>query len=73
MFLAIPDSVIAGFLIVLLSMLFVIGMKQVIQDGIDYRKGLVVGIGFWVGVGFQNDAIYPEFFRISPEVCYRME
>lgn len=61
-FLAIPDSVIAGFLIVLLSMLFVIGMKQVVQDGIDYRKGLVVGIGFWVGVGFQNDAIYPEFF-----------
>ncbi len=61
-FLAIPDSVIAGFLIVLLSMLFIIGIKQAVQDGIDYRKGLVVGIGFWVGVGFQNDAIYPEFF-----------
>ena len=61
-FLAIPDSVIAGFLIVLLSMFFIIGIKQAVQDGIDYRKGLVVGIGFWVGVGFQNDAIYPEFF-----------
>ncbi len=58
--LAIPDPVAGGFLIVLLSMLFVIGMKLVVQDGIDYRKGLVVGIGFWLGVGFQNDAIFPE-------------
>lgn len=57
--LAIPDPVVGGFLIVLLSMLFVIGMKLVVQDGIDYRKGLVVGVGFWIGVGFQNDAIFP--------------
>ena len=57
--LAIPDPVAGGFLIVLLSMLFVIGMKLVVQDGVDYRKGLVVGIGFWLGVGFQNDAIFP--------------
>ena len=57
--LAIPNPVAGGFLLVLLSMLFVIGMKLVVQDGIDYRKGLVVGIGFWIGVGFQNDAIFP--------------
>ena len=58
--LAIPNPVAGGFLIVLLSLLFVIGMKLVVQDGIDYRKGLVVGVGFWIGVGFQNDAIFPE-------------
>ncbi len=57
--LAIPDPVAGGFLLVLLSMLFVIGMKLVVQDGIDFRKGLVVGVGFWIGVGFQNDAIFP--------------
>ena len=57
--LAIPDPVAGGFLIVLLAMLFVIGMKLVLQDGVDYRKGLVVGVGFWIGVGFQNDAIFP--------------
>ena len=60
--LAIPDPVAGGFLIVLLSMLFVIGMKLVVQDGIDYRKGLVVGVGFWIGVGFQQDAIFPALF-----------
>lgn len=58
--LAIPNPVAGGFLIVLLSLLFVIGMKLVIQDGVDYRKGLIVGVSFWIGVGFQNDVIFPE-------------
>ena len=53
--LAIPNPVVGSFLLVLLAILFLIGMKLVVQDGIDYRMGLVVG----VGVGFQNDAIYP--------------
>ena len=57
--LAIPNPVVGSFLFVLLAILFLIGMKLVVQDGIDYRKGLVVGVGFWIGVGFQNDAIYP--------------
>ena len=26
----------------------------------DYRKGMVVGVSFWLGVGFQSGAIYPE-------------
>ena len=37
-------------------------MKMVIQDGIDYRKGLVVGVSFWAGVGFQSGVIFPEYF-----------
>ena len=41
--LAIPPPVAAAYITVLLAMLFVTGMKMVIQDGIDYRKGLVVG------------------------------
>ncbi len=57
--LAIPNPVAGSFLIVLLAILFLIGMKLVVQDGIDYRSGLVAGVGFWIGVGFQNDAIFP--------------
>ena len=41
--LAIPGPVIAAYLGVLLATLFVIGMRIAIQDGIDYRKGLIVG------------------------------
>ena len=61
-FLAIPGPVAAAYLTVLLAMLFVVGMKIVVQDGINYRKGLVAGVGFWIGVGFQSGAIFPEYF-----------
>lgn len=59
--LAIPGPVAGAYIGVLLSLLFVVGMKVAIQDGIDYRTGLIVGISFWVGVGLQNGWIYPEY------------
>ncbi len=62
MVLAIPGPVVAAYITVLLAMLFVLGMKIVVQDGIDYRKGLIAGISFWAGVGFQNGQIFPEYF-----------
>ncbi len=60
--LAIPNPVVAAYATVLLSMLFVVGMKVVVQDELDYRKGLIVGVSFWAGVGFQNGVIFPEYF-----------
>ena len=59
--LAIPGPVAAAYITVLLAMLFVIGMRVVVQDGIDYRKGLVAGVAFWIGAGFQSGAIFPEY------------
>ena len=58
--LAIPNPVIAAYMLVIVAMLFVIGMKMVLQEGLDYRKGLVVGVSFWIGVGFQSNAVFPE-------------
>ena len=58
--LAIPAPVVAAYLSVLLAMLFMVGMKIAVQDGIDYRKGLVVGSAFGIGVGFQAGLIFPE-------------
>ncbi len=58
--LAVPDPVFAGYLMVVLAMLFAIGMKIVMQDGLDYRNGMVVGIAFLVGVSFQYGVIFPE-------------
>ena len=60
--LAIPGPVVAAYLAVLQATLFVVGMNVVVRDGIDYRKGLVCGVAFWVGVGFQNDMIFPGYF-----------
>ena len=59
--LAIPGPVVSAYLIVLMATLFVLGMQMVIQGGIDYRKGLIAGVAFWAGVGFQYGAIFPEF------------
>ncbi len=58
--LAVPLPVVGAYLVVLLSLLFVVGITVVLRDGIDYRKGVIVGTSFWVGVGFQNKAIFPE-------------
>ena len=58
--LAIPGPAAAAYITVLLGLLFVVGMRIVIQDGIDYRKGLIAGVSFWIGVGFQNGVIFPE-------------
>ena len=59
--LAIPGPVIAAYFAVMLAALFLVGIKIVIQDEIDYRKGMVVGISFLVGVGFQSGMIFPEY------------
>ncbi|MDE2982450.1 MAG: hypothetical protein OXU74_14760 [Gemmatimonadota bacterium] len=58
--LAIPDPVFAGYLVILLAMLFTIGMKIVLQDGLGYREGLVVGVAFLAGVSLQYGMIFPE-------------
>ena len=57
---AIPSPVAAAYITVLLGLLFVQGMKIVIQDGVDHRKATVAGVAFWVGTGFQNQWIFTE-------------
>ncbi|MDE2764894.1 MAG: hypothetical protein OXI25_00485 [Chloroflexota bacterium] len=55
----IPGPVVAAYLLVVLALLFVQGMKIIVLDGVDHRKAAVVGIAFWLGVGFQSQAIFP--------------
>ncbi len=57
---AIPSPVAAAYITVLLGLLFVQGMKIVIQDGVDHRKAAVAGVAFWVGTGFQNQWIFAD-------------
>ena len=58
--LAIPGPVVAAYLLVLLALLFIQGMKLVIHDGVDYRKSMIAGLAFWIGLGFQNRLIFAE-------------
>ena len=60
MILAIPSAVVVAYLTVVLALTFVRGMTEVVQGGIDHRKALIAGVAFWVGVGCQNDLLFPE-------------
>ncbi|MDE0304853.1 MAG: purine/pyrimidine permease [Albidovulum sp.] len=60
--LAIPGPIVAAYLLVLMAMLFIVGVQMVVRDGIDYRKGLIVGISFWIGVCFESGEVFPDFF-----------
>ena len=60
--LAIPGPVTATFITIMMATIFIVGVKVIVQDGIDYRKGAIVGIAFWTGVGFENGVVFPDFF-----------
>ena len=57
---ATPRPVMVAYLMFLLSLLFVQGMRTVSKDGIDGRKAAVIGVSLWLGIGFQNQAILPD-------------
>ncbi len=57
---AIPNPVAAAYVTLLIGMLFVQGMKIVVADGLDHRKAAVVGLSFWIGVGFQDKVIFAD-------------
>ena len=57
---ATPRPVLVAYMMFMLSLLFVQGMRTVFSDGIDGRKAAVIGISLWIGIGFQNQVILPE-------------
>jgi NCS2 family nucleobase:cation symporter-2/xanthine permease XanP len=55
--LSVPDAVAGAYVVVLLTLLFVHGVKLVAESGLGYENGLVVGLSFWLGIGFQSQAL----------------
>ena len=60
---AIPSPVVAAAIGVVMVMLFVVGVREVMQEGLDYSTGLIVGVSFWIGVGFQAQLIFPDIVQ----------
>ena len=60
---AIPGPVVAAHYVALVALLFFFGLQILQHDGFDSRKGLVVSLAFWLGLAFQLDWIFPEYFR----------
>ena len=59
--LAVPGPVFAGYVTVMISATFTIGLKMAVSEGADHRQGLIIGLAFWIGVGCQYGFIFPEF------------
>jgi len=56
--LTVPSPVAGAYIVVLLVLLFMHGINLVMQDGLTFENSLVVGLGFWLGVGFQQKALF---------------
>ena len=60
---AVYRAVVAAYFIVLVAILFVLALRILFQDGLDYRKGFMVGLAFWMGIAFQLGWIFPEYYQ----------
>ena len=60
---ALPGPVAGAYLAIIVALIFVFGVKILTNDGLGYRKSLIVGFAFWVGLAFQFDMIYPELLE----------
>lgn len=55
--LSIPSPVMGAFLLMVMGLVFVEGMRTVVRDGLDSQKALVVAVALSVGVGFNNQEV----------------
>ena len=55
--LTIPQPVTGAILMIVMGMLFVEGIRTVLQDGLNQQKALIVGLSLSVGVGLQSHNI----------------
>jgi NCS2 family nucleobase:cation symporter-2/xanthine permease XanP len=58
---AIPGPVAGAYLVVVIGLLGMFGIRILVADGLDYRKSLLVGVGFWVGLACQFDLLFPAY------------
>ena len=58
--LAIPAPVVAAYVTIFIALVFVEGLRTVVRDGLDQQKTLIVGMAFWIGLGFEYKFIFPE-------------
>ena len=58
--LAIPAPIVGAYITIFISLIFVEGMKTVMKDGLDQQKTLIVGLAFWIGLGFEYKFVFPD-------------
>ena len=61
---AVPDPVAGAYIIVLVVYLFMHGLNLALERGMTFETIVVVGLSFWLGVGFQDQVL---FFDLMPD------
>ena len=56
--LTVPSPVVGAYLLVLMGMLFLEGMRTVLRDRLDHRKALVVALALSIGIGLEGRTIF---------------
>ncbi len=55
--LTVPDPVTSAYMLMIMGLLFVEGLRTVMQDGLDQRKILIVALSLALGVGLQGENV----------------
>ena len=58
--LSLPSPVMVAYILTAIALLFVSGVRTVVQDGLDAQKALVVGLSFSLGMGIDNQTIFAD-------------
>ena len=58
--LTLPSPVMVAYILTAIALLFVSGVRTVVQDGLDAQKALVVGLSFSLGIGIDNQTIFDD-------------
>ncbi|MXW41906.1 MAG: hypothetical protein F4Z91_02260 [Acidimicrobiia bacterium] len=58
--LTLPSPVMVAYILTAIALLFVSGVRTVVQDGLDAQKALVVGLAFSLGIGIDNQTIFAD-------------
>ena len=56
--LSVPGPVMGAFLLIIMGLLVVEGMRTVLQDGLDPQRGLVVGVALALGVALEDGSVF---------------
>jgi hypothetical protein len=57
---SVPSVVAGPFLIVLMVLLFANGVRLVVSEGLGYEEGILMGLAFWLGIGFQDKLVFAD-------------
>lgn len=63
--LAIPAPVVGAYITIFIALIFVEGLRTIVKDGLDQQKALIVGLAFWIGIGFEYKFVFPELLSGS--------